>query len=381
MANAEIARDEILHTADTGAALQISMARDFNLDVLRGFAILLVVLFHMGVPVFQTGGWIGVDLFFVLSGFLISGLLFREWIATGAIKITRFYIRRGFKIYPGFYAMLLVTVAVNFIRPGIPSFPVTGHAVLAEATFTQNYFQGIWGQTWSLAVEEHFYLLLPLLLCFLIKRNEKNPFRGMPTLFMVIATTELMLRVVTTWHMTSPEFRIRYQFPTHLRLDGLMFGVLLGYYYHFEPAKIAELAKGKTGIAVTTLAVLLAALVAPMNPLMHTFGFTFLLLGFGFLVCKVVDAAPAGWLRIILTPVSKLGYYSYSVYLWHGWACRLLPRHNAEQYVLTFIGAIVPGILMAHAIEIPFLSLRNRLFPTLQRNDRPSSLPATAEAI
>ena len=122
-------------------------ARNFNLDTLRGIAILLVVLFHLNVPVFRTGGWIGVDLFFVLSGFLIAGLLFREWITTGTLNLPRFYVRRGFKIYPAFYVFLAATLAVNLVAPGISSFPVTVHATLAEATFTQNYFQGIWGQT------------------------------------------------------------------------------------------------------------------------------------------------------------------------------------------------------------------------------------------
>ena len=180
-----------LTNSEDRVSMHAHIPRNFNLDALRGIAIMLVVLFHLDVPVFRTGGWIGVDLFFVLSGFLISGLLFREWTTTGTINIPRFYIRRGFKIYPPFYVLLAVTVAVNLVAPGIPSFPVTVRTAFAEATFTQNYFQGIWGQTWSLAVEEHFYLLLPVVLWFLQRRNDNNPFRLMPTLFMVVATVEL----------------------------------------------------------------------------------------------------------------------------------------------------------------------------------------------
>ncbi len=346
--------------------MHVPTARNFNLDVLRGTAIVLVVLFHLDVPVFRTGGWIGVDLFFVLSGFLISGLLFREWITSGTLSIPRFYIRRGFKIYPAFYVLLAVTIAVNLVVPGIPSFPVTVHTTLAEATFTQNYFQGIWGQTWSLAVEEHFYLLLPLLLWFLQRRKDmnKNPFRIIPTLFIVVATVELALRIATVRSMTAQQPAAL--FATHLRLDGLMFGVLLSYYYHFEPAKITQYAKEKTGIVITGLAVLTAFVAGGANPPMYTFGSTWLLFGFGFLLCRVVDAPPTPWLKVILTPVAKLGYYSYSVYLWHAWVCRLLPRDTVLEYLIAFVGAIVPGILMSHAIEIPFLALRNKLFPALQ---------------
>jgi peptidoglycan/LPS O-acetylase OafA/YrhL len=180
--------------------------RNFNLDVLRGVAILLVVLHHLGVPVFRTGGWIGVDLFFVLSGFLISGLLFREWKETGTINIGRFYARRGFKIYPAFWALMAVTLAVNYWTPGIPSFPVTGRSIMAELSFTQNYWRAIWGQTWSLAVEEHFYLLLPLLLWLLQRRDPKNPFRLLPTAFAVTALLELGLRVATTWRLNIVAF-------------------------------------------------------------------------------------------------------------------------------------------------------------------------------
>jgi peptidoglycan/LPS O-acetylase OafA/YrhL len=146
--------------------------------------------------------------------------------------------------------------------------------------------------------------------------------------------------------------------PTHLRLDGLLFGVPLGYYYHFEPAKFAANAQGKGGLFICTLAVLMASIVPLNSPIMHTFGFTLLYLGFGLLLCKVIDAKP----RRFLAPVARLGYYSYSIYLWHSWACRLLPRTTLWEYVLAFVAAIVPGIIMSHLIEIPLLALRDRLF-------------------
>src|SRR5208337_3375533 len=97
-----------------------------ELDVLRGLAILLVLGHHMGaVPLHTPGivlvvldlwrqaGWVGVDLFFVLSGFLVSGLLFQEYRMDGQVSLGRFLLRRGFKIYPAFYTLLLVTVIVD----------------------------------------------------------------------------------------------------------------------------------------------------------------------------------------------------------------------------------------------------------------------------
>jgi len=83
--------------------------RNKRLDILRCIAVLLVLLDHSGIHPFLTQtGWTGVDLFFVLSGFLISGLLFAEYKKRGAIDFKRFLIRRGLKIYPAFYTFLLV---------------------------------------------------------------------------------------------------------------------------------------------------------------------------------------------------------------------------------------------------------------------------------
>ena len=92
-----------------------------------------------------VGTWIGVDLFFVLSGFLISGLLFSDIKETGTVHLGRFYIRRGFKIYPAFYAFLVITALLS------PAIRHTNH-YWPEFLFLQNYFPRVWGHTWSLAI-------------------------------------------------------------------------------------------------------------------------------------------------------------------------------------------------------------------------------------
>src|SRR5439155_8723892 len=93
-----------------------------------------------------------------LSGFLISRLLFTEYQKHGALRIGRFLIRRGFKIYPAFYVMLAATVAITAYHSHLPHGYLV--KVLTEAVYLQNYLPPVWGPTWSLAVEEHFYLLL-----------------------------------------------------------------------------------------------------------------------------------------------------------------------------------------------------------------------------
>ena len=137
-----------------------------EIDFLRGLAILLVLLFHH--PLFFHSirmGWAGVDLFFVLSGFLVSGLYFSEYKKTGDVKIGLFLIRRGFKIYPLFYVVMLITIIYKFIL--LKS--VSINQVLAELFFVQNYFEGIWNHTWSLAIEEHFYFGLSFIVLILAR--------------------------------------------------------------------------------------------------------------------------------------------------------------------------------------------------------------------
>src|SRR5438045_3895822 len=96
-------------------------SRNQSLDVLRGIAVLLVIVSHYSGTLPRPSalletGWVGVDLFFVLSGFLISGLLFSEFEKTGSINLKRFWIRRGFKIYPPFYVFMGLTALVALVR-------------------------------------------------------------------------------------------------------------------------------------------------------------------------------------------------------------------------------------------------------------------------
>jgi peptidoglycan/LPS O-acetylase OafA/YrhL len=154
-------RDSDQTSGSCGREVLFVTSRNQSLDVLRGVAILLVLGGHSNYPYvgfWRATGGSGVELFFVLSGFLISGLLFSEYQRTGHIAVTRFWIRRAFKIYPGFYVLLTVTTAVLILakQPEI----MLGRAVFFNIIFLQNYVPsaGIIPQSWSLAIEEHFYL-------------------------------------------------------------------------------------------------------------------------------------------------------------------------------------------------------------------------------
>jgi peptidoglycan/LPS O-acetylase OafA/YrhL len=140
-----------------------------SIDFLRFLAVVLVLFRHFDVKSYsitntyfykcvselQNIGWIGVDMFFVISGFLVSSLIFRELDYKQTFNVKRFLIRRGFKIYPSFYILIFFTALLFSIKQKL-----IVSDLIAEVFYFQNYHTGLWTHTWSLAVEEHFYFLL-----------------------------------------------------------------------------------------------------------------------------------------------------------------------------------------------------------------------------
>jgi peptidoglycan/LPS O-acetylase OafA/YrhL len=362
--------------------------RNKNLDILRAIAVLLVLGRHGSGPAsWKYVGWVGVDLFFVLSGFLISGLLFTEFKKTGGINWWRFFIRRGFKIYPSFYAMIFVT----FVWQVVKHQEIRWKAFLPELLFYQSYqTDRLWKHTWSLAVEEHFYILLPLLLLLILsierRRNSPDPFRTIPALWAVVAVSCLLQR----YHLVQmlprvPDWWRSVMFATHLRIDGLFFGVLLGYLHHFrEPVLRGITATGWSRfllLLVSGLLVSTCGFFAMDSSFMLSYGITGIYLGFGgILILTLYSDAERGpeflsWLK--KSKVSDLagyfGMYSYSIYLWH----LMIPLHLRGTLNLFWPGAgetaffwsyillsLAVGVALSRLIEYPALHVRDRFFPS-----------------
>jgi peptidoglycan/LPS O-acetylase OafA/YrhL len=340
------------------------------------------------LDVWSRAGWVGVDLFFVLSGFLVAGVLFREYQRTGDVSVGRFLARRGLKIYPAFYVMLGATVAVDrwLARP------VSRIALLGEAFFVQNYGHHIWNHTWSLAVEEHFYLLLAALVAATVagtraKAPGRQQFAFLVPLFGVVAVLELALRVATAI-VAAPWYPLHLA-PTHLRLDSLLWGVTLAYLYHFRGRPLTRVVHARRDvILLTSIACLAPCLFLPLSSVfMETVGYTLLYLGFGCVLLltlhprahraaagTAVGSGPAQALRAAAAwALAGVGVYSYSIYLWHmpvqTWAQIVSVRlfrwtpTSGVALVLYFVDSIVVGVLMARLIEMPGLALRDRWIP------------------
>lgn len=254
--------------------------------------------------------------------------------------------------------------------------PVAGSAVAAEFLFVQNYFEGLWTHTWSLAVEEHFYLILPTLLLVLWKRDpsSKNPFNKLPTIIAVVAVLTLLARLATSY---TGEYASReMSFPTHLRLDSLFFGVLLSYLTHYTKFIVSDVSSRVcVGLIFVGVACFAPAFIWEKDntPWLSIYGYTFLYLGSGCLLVgsQIIDRRPHGPL---LKAFGIMGSHSYSIYLWHGavlfWGIRLAQTmlHTTFSYPVTVVvyiaGSIAVGMILSLLWEDPVLKLRNRLFPS-----------------
>lgn len=361
--------------------------RSAALDLLRLVAVVLVLGRHMATyplefgkgiafyvsRLWQNGGWTGVDLFFVLSGFLIGGLLFAEVKKTNGLRVGRFLLRRGLKIYPAFYALLLATFVFNLSI----HHPMRGKSVVAEVFFLQNYLGGLWNHTWSLAVEEHFYIALPLLLLVLLRFNEHphDPFRHVPMIAGAIAVTCLGLRIY--FALTVPFDNLIHLFPTHLRIDSLLIGVAIGYEYHFHRQRlIAFSRRWRVLLMICGSALFLPAFYFPLGSRwwLHSIGLSGFAAGTAMILMALVEWEPPRW-RVVRW-AAFLGSRSYSIYLWHAaiaivaakiWMSRAGTAGAGGWYLYFFIyiaASFAVGVMMSAVIEFPVLRLRDRETPS-----------------
>lgn len=367
------------------------------LDVLRAAAMFLVLFSHAssppremweplrkGIVLLDHVGWIGVDLFFVLSGFLVSGLLFREHIKTGRFRIANFYIRRGFKIYPALYFLVLVSI---LIQTNVFGRPPPLRDIAGDLLFLQNYVGAVWGHTWSLAVEEHFYLLLPpVLLLFVISaRGASNPFKYLPVFFVFVATAELGLRIYM--NLAHDYGHGTHLFKSHLRFDSLLFGVMISYFYHYHSSDFVSFVKKWRMTFFIVLFVLLAPLLILQrtNILVPTIGLTLIYAMSGTVLC---------WLLTVQFPTNRItssvgyiGLHSYSIYLWHYpmvyWVMEPMANAGFSWPVYTavyLVISVIVGVFAARVIEFPVIYLRDKWFPA-KRSHRETTSNAGALAL
>jgi peptidoglycan/LPS O-acetylase OafA/YrhL len=348
------------------------------LDIYRGIAILLVLFrHHEAFPFFNKIGWIGVSLFFVLSGYLISGILFKELKTFGKINIRRFYIRRGFKIYPGFYFFILVsfiTLTALYLITGHKAERLSFQSFFIEAFFVQNYFHGLWHHTWSIAIEEHFYLLFPLLLMFFSVKNIINSTRFYLFTFSIVLIV-LFFRIIN--YTINDGYDIyRDVFSTHLRIDGLVFGVMIGYDEYFNQSRIRifinQYVKLFFLIFITGLVPIFV--YAMESPIIYTLGFTTISISFSILLFYSLNYKDRIFKSLINKILIFIGTSSYAIYLWQGYIISFGMRFIDEKFKLSpnskidflifVILSVLTGWFLTKYFENYFLRLRSKFYPS-----------------
>jgi len=352
-----------------------------GLDFLRGIAIILVIFRHGGSDNWLTFiGWAGVDLFFVLSGFLVSGLVFKEYKERESVDIKRFLIRRAFKIYPPFYFFILVSIVLFYGSTG--GFYTTSQ-ILTEVFYLQSYREGMWLHTWSLAVEEHFYLALAIVIFLCLKGKIIDNVTIMRNGLIACLILTFLLRLQIASQNSDKQIFSFTQ--THLRLDGILVGVLASYLYYFTSFYKTFLINKFVNLGAGFLLMSPLLWSAGGSYFMNTVGLTTVNIGFGIVVLFSLKGWSLRFLplnKILKGPfklIQFIGIHSYSIYLWHLMSDNIITVLNInlkDSFWLNVVITLMVGISMSYAIERPILKLRDKWYkkPIIQANTEAASI-------
>jgi len=287
-----------------------------DIDGLRAISVLAVVFNHAGITLF-SGGYIGVDVFFVISGYLITSIILRE-ILTADFSIIRFYERRIRRILPALFITIAFTVAVSAIMYDAEKFKEFGKSVIATTLFASNI--NFWREsgyfdapsqlkpllhTWSLAVEEQFYIFFPMLM-FLIYRFAR---KIAPALLFGITILSLALAIVTVPQDPSAAFYL-----AQLRAWELLVGAFLA--LNIIPENAGK--KYSDFIGILGLVMVLAPVILYTADTKFP-GLSALppVLGAAFIIFSGVNNKTLIGKFLSLPPLVFIGKISYSLYLWH----------------------------------------------------------------
>jgi peptidoglycan/LPS O-acetylase OafA/YrhL len=345
-----------------------------ELDGLRGISILLVFLHHLWFR-FLPGGFLGVDIFFVLSGFLITSLLVQEYERRGRISLRHFYIRRALRLGPALVVFMagLGLYALCFLDRARAADVYQG--ILLTASYVSNWVFalkpsvkiGALGITWSLAIEEQFYLVWPLLLSLAL-RFKLSRRTIVCTLILAILAIALHRRMLTEYGAVIR----RLYYATDTRADALLIGCLVALLlsWRFIP-QTRWFRPVINAVAITgALFVIYLATTADTALLSLYLGwFTLVALAIGLNLIVLMLWPPAWALQLLRTqPLAWFGRISYALYLWHypvrAFICPDNGARSIWRVLLTAIISVGIAALSFYLIEKRFLRLKDRFART-----------------
>jgi len=348
-----------------------------------------VFLYHYRIPIFghpawlvdfAKFGWTGVDLFFVLSGFLISSQLFSQIKQGKTISFKLFFLKRFFRIIPAFWFV----VAIYFLFPSFHERESLS-PLWKFLTFTQNFGldikqSGTFSHAWSLCVEEHFYLFLPILLIVLQLTNQ---FKRAYWLLIGLFIFGFLMRIYCWNNYFLPNmdkgspwlYWYKYiYYPTYNRLDGLLAGVAIAALYQFLPNLWSKISKYGNSLAAFSLLLLTAAyfLCYEEESFYATiFGFPLIAIGYGIMVMSAIS--PTSFLYKFNSRLTTwIATLSYSIYLTHkgiihvaqGLLSNELEINSNLMLFICILISVCAAWLLNLTIERPFMKLREKIVAT-----------------
>ena len=335
-----------------------------SLDGLRAVSVLAVILYHADVK-WLPGGFLGVEVFFVVSGFLITSLLLEERLHKGQIDLKQFWIRRGRRLLPALYLLLAVVSAASLLVYTDAAGRMGGD-VLAALAYVSNWWNIYLNESyfvqagrppllqhlWSLAVEEQFYLLFPPLFAWALYKFGKGKARIGLVLLALASAIEMAILFEP---YTDPS---RVYYGTDTRIAGLLVGAVLA--LSWTPWRSTQQAARRAGPALDTAGVIGLVVIGwyltrvnEFDPFIYRGGF--LLLD---IVCIVVIAVlvhPAARLSKVLAwgPLVWIGLRSYAIYLWH-WPIFMVTRPELDVPFSGFPVFVLRMVLTFAAAELSF---------------------------
>lgn len=401
--------------------------RNHGLDTLRSVAILFVFAYHYqvfvsGRPTFgwiSTVGWVGVDLFFVLSGYLIGNQLFAGVASGRSLSLASFYIRRLLRTLPNYYVVL----ALYFLLPGIMG-GKEPPPLWRFVTFTQNI--GLqpgtaFSHAWSLCIEEQFYLLLPLLIVAARRFGAGLPIRtawrmpwsmprSMPWVVpwvVVVLLGAVGLGIATRsalWFRFGAEaggavqgYYPHIYYASFCRIDEFLPGVALALLKNFHPQAWARLIQRgwinllaaliSTGLLLWAVLKFYYIEAEGYGFFMTSFGYSLIACGFGLWVLAALSpSCPLYNMR--LPGAARLAAWSYAIYLSHKPIAFVLQKRlegwqlgEATTAGVIAMGSLLGGWLLYCLVETPFMRLRDRLRPDSFHPASDVELPRSAPAL
>lgn len=342
-----------------------------SLDLLRSLAILLVLTGHLGayfpktlrlqhLP-FVNFGWTGVDLFFVLSGFLIGKQLWKELRSSGTIRIRKFILRRGMRIWPLYFAFIALSLLHS-------CFSGSWHkAIWSDIFCVSNYFPGRVAGGWSLSSEEQFYIIVHLVLCLLAYLLKGRRLWVLPVLWLLALPLVRWLTLAHAHAATAKAVTDLTYAPLHTHSDGLAVGLLLAWFAVAQSDRWRQI-RWPLGLAVLAGCCALAAVLEHFSN--RLFAFSALALCYG-----AVTLLSLRW-PLISRLSQWQGFYvlsrlSYGTYLNHllivplvAVALQPFVGHSSSAFVLCWCASVAACSAAAFFgfafIELPFLDLRDR---------------------